>query len=237
MKISYLITCKNEVKTLGNLLVAIALNQGTDELVVLQDTLGEDETENEKYFHKEVRKIVDFYVKGSPNCKFFEHPLDKNFGAHKNFGISKCTGDYIFQLDGDELPPEALLGENLHELLNANPQVEAYAVPRVNDFKGVTETHAKQWGWRLTPSPMCNGRPVVNFPDYQWRIFKRDYPRISFTRRLHEKIEGYGASTPLPAEEEYSLYHDKTIEKQVETNQRYNKMFTQDENKGHSVFK
>jgi hypothetical protein len=78
--------------------------------------------------------------------------------------------------------------------------------------------------------------PLVNVPDYQFRIFKKDYPRISFTRRLHEKIEGYSSYVALPPEEDYALYHDKTIETQVTTNNRYNEAFTEDENKGHSVF-
>ena len=131
------------------------------------------------------------------------------------------------------MPPESLLGENLHALLDSNPSVEAYAVPRINDFKGVTEEHAKQWGWKLDHSPTYS-RPRVNWPDYQWRIFKRDYPRISFLRRLHEKIEGYSTFVYLPAEENYALYHDKTIEKQIETNLKYNKIFTEEENRGHS---
>jgi len=33
-----------------------------------------------------------------------------------------------------------------------------------------------------------------------------------------------------------ALYHNKTIEKQIETNLRYNKAFTQAENQGHNVF-
>ena len=79
-------------------------------------------------------------------------------------------------------------------------------------------------------------RSIVNFPDYQFRIFKKDYPRISFIRRLHEKIEGYSNSVRLPDKEEYAIYHDKTIETQLKTNARYNKDFTVKENQGHSVF-
>lgn len=78
--------------------------------------------------------------------------------------------------------------------------------------------------------------PLINAPDYQFRIFKRDFPRISFLRRLHEKIEGYNSYVRLPAEEDYALYHDKTIEKQIETNIKYNEAFTQEENQGHNVF-
>lgn len=224
MKINYLITCSTETDTLNRLLKRIQGAIGDDNIVILADEHHSEETHN----------ILGAFHHWA-GCRLLTHPLNNDYGAHKNFGIEHCSGDYIFQLDGDELPPEALLGENLHALLEGNPLIEAYAVPRINDFKGVTPEHAKQWGWRLTMSPTYN-RPIVNFPDYQWRIFRKDYPRISFTRRLHEKIEGYKANVALPATEEWAIYHDKTIEKQIETNMRYNQLFTQSENQGHNVF-
>ena len=229
MKLSYLITCSTETDTLQKLLQYIRKTiNTTDEVIILMDEKHNDE-------NSKTHAIVVAYhhVHG---CRLLSHPLDNNYGAHKNFGIEHCGGDYIFQLDGDELPPEALLGENLHAFLESNPTIEAFAVPRINDFRGVTQEHANRWGWRLTTSPTYN-RPIVNFPDYQFRIFKKDYPRISFNRRLHEKIEGYASYVALPPEEEYAIYHDKTIETQIATNERYNKMFTQQENMGHSVFK
>lgn len=225
MKISYLVSCHNEVRTLSNL--AVLLFHGKtdkDEIIILDDFSDDLKTQ-------EILKVAS-----ASGATLFQHSLNNDYGAHKNFGIEKCSGDFIFQLDADELPPESLLGENLHSLIENNPNTEAFAVPRINDFRGVTEQHARQWGWRLTISPTHN-RPVVNFPDYQFRVFKRDYPRISFLRRLHEKIEGYTSFLTLPPEEEYALYHDKTIETQVKTNIRYNQAFTADENKGHSVFK
>jgi glycosyltransferase involved in cell wall biosynthesis len=225
MKVTYLITCSNEVGTLDRLFDTLYAVLGEDELFILQD--------DTKVCQETTDLIMQFF--DDNRVSYYKHPLNNDYGGHKNFGIEKAKGDFIFQIDGDELPPEALLGENLHALLEGNPAIEAYAVPRINDFRGVNDSHAKQWGWRLTKSPTYN-RPVVNWPDYQWRIFKRDYPRISFTRRLHEKIEGYGANTILPAHEEYALYHDKTIETQIKTNLRYNQMFTQDENRGHNVF-
>ena len=242
MKVTYLITCSTETTTLLPLLSLICsvVKAGDDEMVVLVDKEAKN-NDVTKEILANTAVIMGYEMVEKKTCKILEHPLNNDYGAHKNFGIERSTGDFIFQIDGDELPPEALLGENLHALLEGNPAVEAYAVPRMNDFKGVTEAHAKQWGWRLSYNarPSLTDKtmgPLVNWPDYQWRIFKRDYPRISFTRRLHEKIEGYGAHTVLPAEHDYALYHDKTIEKQIETNLRYNKMFTQEENRGHNVF-
>lgn len=236
MKISYLITCSNETDTLNALLSrvydSIQYNETDqrDEIVLLVDS--KDKYGND--INKETSDILyDFTQYGDVNWHC--HSLDNNYGAHKNYGIERCSGNFIWQLDGDELPPETLLGENLHSIIDSNPNIEAYAVPRINDFKGVTEEHAKKWGWRLSISPTYK-RPIVNFPDFQFRIFKRDLPRISFLRRLHEKIEGYNSYVCLPAEEEYAIYHDKTIEKQIETNLRYNTLFTEKENRGHNVF-
>lgn len=228
MKISYLITCGNETDTLTRLLKTIqAVLIENDELVILMDQKYADEK-------NETHTILGAFH----HCfggRLLTHPLDNNYGAHKNYGIQHCEGDFIWQLDGDEFPPETLLGENLHDIIESNSAAEAFAVPRINDFRGVAEQHAKQWGWKLVNSPTYH-RPIVNWPDYQLRIFKREFPRISFLRRLHEKIEGYNSYVCLPSEEEYAIYHEKTIEKQIETNLRYNKAFTQEENQGHNVF-
>jgi hypothetical protein len=161
--------------------------------------------------------------------------LDRNYGAHKNFGNEQCKNPWIFQIDGDELPTEILLG-NLPGIIEENPAIELFIVPRVNDFKGVTPEIARQWGWRLTPCPACDNRPIINWPDYQGRVYKNDPQRIKFLRKLHEKIEGYDKFANLPAEVDFSLYHDKTIETQVATNIRYNQWFSEAENRGHAGF-
>lgn len=78
---------------------------------------------------------------------------------------------------------------------------------------------------------------LVNAPDYQGRIYRNIPDRIKWDRRLHEKIEGHLKFVLIPADTDLALYHDKTIETQIKTNMRYNEKFTEDENKGHGVFK
>lgn len=223
MKISYLVTYSRETDTLNRLFdVLLSVNDfDNDEIVILEDSESTNEETSEV-----ILRMFDV-----TNASLYTHPLKKDYGGHKNYGVSKCKGDFIFQIDADELPPEALLGDNLRSLLESNPTIEAYAVPRINAWIGLTEEHAKQWGWSLDMSPTYN-RPRAAWPDYQWRIFKRDYPRIQFKNRLHERIDGFSAYVMLPAQEEYALYHDKTIETQIATNLRYNKVFTLEENKG-----
>jgi glycosyltransferase involved in cell wall biosynthesis len=222
MNISYLVTVKNEVETLSKLLFYLCNKRmSEDEIVVLDDFSTNEQT----------KAIISGHASVEHNFKVIQHVLDLDYGAHKNFGVANCNGDYIFQIDGDEMPPDALLGENLHSLIESNPTIEAFSVPRINAWIGLTEEHAKTWGWRLDISPTYN-RFRAAWPDYQWRIFKRDYPRISFQKKLHEKIEGYENYAVLPNEEEFALYHDKTIEVQIATNLRYNRDFSESDNRG-----
>jgi glycosyltransferase involved in cell wall biosynthesis len=229
MKISYLVTCSTETKTLKNLFekLILVLPNSEDEAVVLIDSDS---------VIPETKEICNRFLSGSlGQIRLLDHSLSRNYGAHKNWGAEQCNGNWIFQIDGDEVPSEFTLGDNLHEIIKSNPDMDLIYVPRINDFRGVQDIHAKQWGWHLTISPIYK-RYRVNWPDYQPRVFLRDPSRIKWDRRLHEKIEGFTNYATLPADEEFALYHDKTIEKQVETNVRYNQWFTEEENRGHDVF-
>lgn len=76
---------------------------------------------------------------------------------------------------------------------------------------------------------------LVNAYDPQARLFRNIPDRIKWVGRLHERIEGNKNFTYLPSEELLSLYHDKTIEKQIETNIRYNTDFSKRENQGFNL--
>lgn len=229
MKISYLVTTKNETRTLKNLLERLTfIKFDSDEIIVLDDFSDNEET----------KVIINEYVT-SHGVRHIQHALNNDYGEHKNYGNQQCTGDWVFQIDGDELPDETLIF-NIRDIISTNLDVEMIYVPRINDFKGVTEAHAKQWGWRLTynPRPEIGTKylgPFVNWPDFQSRIYKRVPERIKWDRKLHEKIVGHYQYAFLPEEFDLALYHDKTIEKQIETNLRYNKVFTVEDNLGHKV--
>jgi glycosyltransferase involved in cell wall biosynthesis len=169
---------------------------------------------------------------GNLSYKFFQHALANDYSGHKNYGNSLCTGQWILQLDADELPSETLM-QYIPDIIGVNPAVEMFYIPRINDYRGVTQDHAAQWGWNLSQSPTYD-RPLVNWPDYQSRLYRND-PRVKWVSKLHETINGHNKYTFLPADEKWALYHDKNIETQLETNLRYNTDFTPDENKGHKI--
>ena len=139
-------------------------------------------------------------------------PLNKDFATYKNELIKHCSGKYIFQIDADEIPSLELLNM-LPDILESNPDVDVYLVPRINTVSGLTPEHIQKWGWRVQ-----NGR--VNWPDYQSRIY-RNSPEIKWENKVHEKIVGFKQYTTLPAVDELALIHPKTIERQERQNAYY----------------
>jgi hypothetical protein len=145
-----------------------------------------------------------------------ESAFQGHFADWKNELTRMCSSDYIFQIDADEIPHNYLM-ESLHEILETNPEVEVYQVPRVNTVEGLTQEHIQKWGWYV------NENGWVNFPDYQWRIYK-NIPEIKWKNKVHEILGGYQTVALIPAFEDLSLYHPKTIERQEKQNEFYNKL-------------
>jgi glycosyltransferase involved in cell wall biosynthesis len=149
----------------------------------------------------------------SKGIKHWFYPLNKDFASYKNELKKHCLGEFIFQVDADELiTPEMI--EMLPKIIESNPEVDLYYVPRINTVSGITPEHIQKWGWRYE-----NQR--VNWPDYQTRIY-RNSPDVKWRNAVHEVIEGYKQFTVLPAVDELALIHHKSIEKQEKQNNFYN---------------
>ena len=207
MKISYGITVHNEAYELNRLLEILThKTDKEDEIVVCID--GDDE---------KVEAVLGEYLSEN-EAIVYKRKLDKDFAAQKNSVIENSTGDYIFHLDADEYPHETLL-EQLKQIIEMNDGVDLIWIPRVNTVEGMTQEHIQKWGWRVTENNW------VNYPDYQARVFKNSKD-IRWTRPLHEHITGCKTYAHLPPHEELSLYHPKTIDKQEQQNELYEKIFT-----------
>ena len=201
MKVSYGITVHNEAEELIKLLEVLSKNiDDEDEIVVCVD--GDDE---------KVEAVLGEYLSEN-KAIVYKRKLEGNFAEHKNSVIEKSSGDYIFHIDADEYPNEILL-QQLKQILEIN-DVDLVWIPRVNTVDGFTEQDVQKWGWRVTE----NG--WVNYPDYQARVF-RNREDIRWTRPLHEYITGCKTYAHLPPQEELSLYHPKTKEKQEQQNKFY----------------
>ena len=201
MKISYAIPVCNEHVELEKLLSFLLKHIDENDEIVVQCDKGN--TTDKVY-----------QVLQHPRFKVIEFPLNGHFSNFKNNLKEHCTGDWIFQIDADELPHESLI-TNLKQLLELNPTTEMFLVPRVNTVEGLTQEHINQWRWNV------NEKGWVNWPDYQTRIIQNSQ-KIKWQNKVHEQIVGISTKGALPIEEEWCLYHPKTIGRQEAQNNFYN---------------
>jgi len=207
LKISYGITVHNEADELNRLLEILIHKTDKEDEIVICDDYSDDETQFviqswvQQYGHDDMKVI-----------KVYQRKLEGDFSAQKNSVIENSSGDYIFHLDADEYPHEILL-KQIKQILEIN-DVDLVWLPRVNTVEGLTDEWANRWGWRVTE----NG--WVNYPDYQSRVFKNSED-IRWHNKVHERIFGVKTYAHLPPQEELSLYHPKTIDKQIQQNKFY----------------
>jgi glycosyltransferase involved in cell wall biosynthesis len=203
MKISYSILTHNEDESLQRLLEFLVKHKDEEDEIVILD----DFSDNPKTI-----EILDIMT-SMHEMTFEQRHLLKDYAGQKNYLKNMCSGDYIFNLDADELPHKQLI-KNIKPILESNPTIDLYWVPRVNTVDGITQEHIDKWRWQV------NENGWVNWPDYQGRIW-RNRPNIMWKNKVHEVLTGYKEHTYLPMEEEFCFYHPKTIDKQEKQNKFY----------------
>ncbi len=190
MKISYAICVCNEHNELNSLLSFLhKVTDDEDEINILIDS-GKVTNEVRTVLKKFEKRIV-----------VNERNFCGNFSKHRNYHITKCTGDYIFVLDADEIPQEALI-KNIKSF-----DSDILYLPRINIIPGYTE----EWCKRMKFS--VNEMGFTNWPDYQGRYFKNN-GKIEWSLGLHERLVGSDKVAQLQANPQLAIWHIKTVEKQ-----------------------
>jgi glycosyltransferase involved in cell wall biosynthesis len=206
MKISYIVLTHDEGEYIERLLsFLVSYIRPEDEIVVLDDYSVDSATLSilEGF---ESRKAI----------KLFKHKLNGDFAEHRNFAISKADGDWILFLDADEMIADEEFIKALPEIIHLNPEIDAYALPRINTVAGLTEEHVKKWHWQV------NEKGWVNWPDYQVRLFKKG--KCKYANSVHEKLIGADHIQCLPLLETFSLLHEKEITRQEKQNSFYEQL-------------
>ena len=201
--ISYAICAHNEHVELERLLDQLnEYIRPEDEILVQLDTTAT----------AEVKVVAEKYNVGTKyNYHRIFFGLNNDFASFKNNLKEHCIKDYIFQIDADEYLSDQLI-ENIHQILELNPDIELYAIPRVNTVEGLTQEHIQKWGWKVDSDGW------VNYPDHQTRLLK-NIPEIKWVQRVHERLVGAKMSIALPSG--YDIIHPKTIERQEKQNNFY----------------
>jgi hypothetical protein len=203
MKVSIAITICNELGEIKRLLPFLLENKRIqDEIVILYD---------EKNGNPEVLDFLLPYNK-LPNVQTWRGlDFDNNFADWKNKLNDYCTGDYILQLDADEMISKYMV-QNINVIIGMNPDVDLFYLPRINTVEGITRDHIDKWNWRIDENN------YINFPDFQGRVFKKE---LKWSGKVHESIIGSKKYSLLPEDFIYCIQHHKTIERQEKQNLYY----------------
>ena len=136
IKISYAVTVCDELEEVARLLSFLTTHKREeDEIIVLLDSTKGGER---------MQTLLNGYVNAG-NIELTADKFEGHFADWKNKLTSHCTGDYIFQIDADELPNKEFL-DLLPSILEQNPDVDVMLVPRINTVEGLTEKHIRMWG-------------------------------------------------------------------------------------------
>ena len=205
VNVTYAITVCNEINEITKLVNFLHPRiQSDDEILIQYDEGGV--TDDVMGYLRIINDLHD-------NVNVIGFPLNKDFASYKNNLKNHAKGIFIFQIDADELPNEYLI-TNMHDLLEANKDIDLFFVPRVNTVEGLTDEHIQKWRWNV------NEKGWVNWPDVQTRIYRRT-SEIEWEGKVHERIKGYNTMTYLPLEEDFALYHPKDIVRQEKQNELY----------------
>jgi len=213
--ITYAITVCNEIDEIKHLVEVLKPFLDDKSQLVIQSDMNSTTSE--------VWDYLSDLVTDNPNLNidWVEYPLDLDFSSYKNNLFNIADGRWIFQLDADEYPMPQLI-ENLVRLLKENDECDVILVPRINSVNGITEEHIERWGWVRTPLDVSglDADSIINFPDYQWRLYKNKED-IKWVNKVHERLIGFDVYTALPQDSNWSLVHIKDIDRQEKQNDFY----------------
>jgi len=161
-KLSVVIIAKNEEDKIRNCLESV---KWADEIVVV-DGFSTDST-------------VDICRKYG--ARVVQHRFEGDFGEERNIGIDNSFGDWILQLDADEVVTEDFKNKVM-KILRGEGEATAYKFLRKNFFLGRFMRHG---GWY----------------HYSAHFFKKGFAR--YEGRVHHKLVADGEIAPLDAEIEH----------------------------------
>lgn len=200
--ISYAICVCTEHDELDHLLRFLEETRYSDsETVVLVDS------------GKATDSVYSVLKKYSDWVTYHERKFCGHFASHKNYMNSLCNGQYVFNIDADEIPQESLM----HEVVECAKKnvADVIYVPRINVCPGYTKKFLDKHSFSV------NELGWINWPDYQGRLYSRE--KTSWFGKVHERVHGERIGQ-LPPDPKYALWHIKSVAKQDKQNTLYSQI-------------
>ena len=163
MKVVFGITVSTEIEEIKQLIPFLKKHIPDDcEIVALADNLTV--TEDVLIYLNEQK--ISHYAKN----------LNNNFGEFKTALNVICKdlhqADYIFQIDADEIPNKVIV-KNIKLIIEANPDVDVFYLPRRNIVKGITENLLREWQWVASKNENCISEKIIDTDSEEYKFLKK----------------------------------------------------------------
>lgn len=208
-KLSVVLATRNEEENIGRCLESV--KNIADEIIVF-DEFSDDLT----------REIAE-----KLGAKVFKEPHHDIFHITKEKALEKATGEWILQMDADEVVTPELAREitsvvNHQPLVNANNPLFLRHQKLIEERDGkIGKTDGPVVGYFIPRRNMFLGRPLTHagvYPDGVIRLVKNGYARFP-QKSVHEQIELNGAVSWLSGD---LLHYDSpTLKKYLMRLNRY----------------
>jgi len=159
--------------------------------------------------------------------KVYEHPWDMEnpsiMGDEKSWARQQCTGNWLIQLDADEIIHEPWTNA-LRELINKNKNIELMDLPVINFYRNKENIRLdpNPWKWRVSK----NNPNIIHGIHAKARQFDSDKMRVTMNKKISDsceiiysdslKIVPHKAVFPQSfAKTHYEIYNSKNITENI----------------------
>jgi glycosyltransferase involved in cell wall biosynthesis len=218
-KLSVVLAVRNEEENIGRCLKSIVDIAG--EIIVFDEQSNDDTV-----------KIAKSY-----GAKVFERPHQDNFHITKQKAIDKAKGEWILQLDADEVVTPTLAKEISEVIKMTDDEIKARPIPDLLlRHQNLIEKRDGRLGKEASEVvafflPRRNiflGKPLVHagaYPDGVIRLIKKGYARLP-AKSVHEQMEIDGQVAWLFNDLEH--YDSPTLRRYLIRMNRYTDLHAQD---------
>lgn len=252
-KLTFAITACNEINELKKLVATIAnsFDKNICDIKIFLDINNSNEHMNNVI--STILNVDHHILFHENALRLIPIKFNSDFSEFKNQIIDYCDSDYIFQIDADELPSEyliktlpAIIDENPDLEIMYVPRINTvdnitddlvkkwhWNISKIDSPLTIDKfntSHTEQYrqyidslGYTIDKHEETFYKPVINFPDYQGRVFKNGIG-IRWKNKVHERLGGDREFNIqlLPSDDlDFFIIHSKTVDKQIIQNSLY----------------
>lgn len=144
--ITYAITVCNENKELNVLLHTLLSAADENSHILVQG----DEGNVSKKVKKVIKKLKPMYIEAEIAFDYIEYPLNGNFSEFKNNLSLHARGEWIFNIDADEIPARKLLVGLTRLLESSADDVDVISFSRINIVNDINVECVDKWRWNIS---------------------------------------------------------------------------------------